>query len=175
MRIAMSGLILAASFAVVGAAAAQTPPTNGGSQQFFDQGSALARAKERMQPTLDLLNRQDANMRLRAYSPEEMREVEEQTTGILAATGTSCDVVEAVRVGQTVRRRDLFEVSCANGYGYMLMNGATPAAWDCWTLAQVGVAARRSDPYANVGSQCGLEANGGEQIAELLPRANRAR
>lgn len=174
MRPVVTGLILAASLAFAGTAAAQVTP-NGGSAQWPDQGSALARAKEKMQPTLDLLNRQDANMRLRAYSPEELREIEEQTSDVLSRTGTACEVVESVRVGQTIRRRDVFEVACANGYGYLLTNGPTPAAYDCWTIAQVGLAIRREDPHADVGSQCGLDRNGGDQIAELLPRANRAR
>lgn len=140
-----------------------------------DPGSILALQKEKFQPTIDRLNRQDAMMRLRAFSPAEIREVEEQTQRVLVATGTSCDVVEAVRVGQTVRRRDLFEVACANGYGYILMNGATPAAYDCWTLARIGLALRRENPRSNIGTQCGLERNVGDMSDQLLARANTAR
>lgn len=158
---------------VAGSVAAQTTPSP--PPVLTDPGSLLALQKERMMPTLDRLNRQDATMRLRAFSPEEIREVEAQTTRVLSQTGTSCDVVEAVRVGQTIRRRDLFEVACANGYGYILMNGPSPQAYDCWRLAQVGAALRRSDPRADIGSQCRLESNGGRQIAEVLPPANRAR
>ena len=135
-----------------GAAGAQTIPS-ANELRLNAQREALA-------PTLRLLDRQDANMRLRAYSSEELREVDEQTRRVLSQTGTSCDIVEAVRIGQTVRRRDLFEVACANGYGYVLMNGQTPAAYDCWTLARVAAALRRSDRRADVGTQCRLERNG---------------
>lgn len=154
---------------VAGSVAAQTPPGPSINElRLNSQREALA-------PTLRLLNRQDAMVRLRTFSPEELREVEEQTRLVLDRTGTACEVVEAVRVGQTSRRRDLFEVACANGYGYILMNGPSPQAYDCWRLAQVGAALRRSDPRANIGSQCGLDSNGGRQIAEVLPPANRAR
>ena len=165
MRAAAIPALLVA--AAAGAAGAQTIPS-ANELRLNAQREALA-------PTLRLLDRQDANMRLRAYSSEELREVDEQTRRVLSQTGTSCDIVEAVRVGQTVRRRDLFEVACANGYGYILMNGATPAAYDCWTLARIGLALRRENPRSIIGTQCGLERNVGDMSDQLLARANTAR
>jgi hypothetical protein len=144
-------------------AAAQTPNPSPPPLQS-DPGSILALQKEAMQPTIQALNRQDATMRLRAFTPAEIREVERQTSHILSATGTECDVVDAARVGQTIRRRNIFEVACANGYGYILADGPEVRAYDCTVLARAAVMRRQADMRADIGTQCALELNGGRQF-----------
>ncbi|WP_225212224.1 hypothetical protein [Brevundimonas guildfordensis] len=78
---------------------------------------------------------------------------------MLVATNTNCQITETKLLGQSAAKESLYEVSCASGPGYLLLDSAAPAATDCLTLAASAEAALARDPNADVGSQCTLPAN----------------
>lgn len=99
--------------------------------------------------------------RMARHSPSEHQRAQRRAAGILTATSTPCDVVNAAELGRTERHREVFEVACSSGYGYILVGSSPPAAYDCWQLSQAAQVVRASNPRADVGSQCGLRENGG--------------
>lgn len=99
--------------------------------------------------------------RLAEYSPAERQRVHRRATGLLTASNTSCDIVNAVQLGMTERRRDIIEVSCSSGFGYLLVGGSPTTAYDCLQIAEAARVVRVNNPRADVGSQCVLPENGG--------------
>ncbi|MBX9616434.1 MAG: hypothetical protein K2X25_12630 [Caulobacteraceae bacterium] len=98
---------------------------------------------------------------LEAFSPAVRQRAFRRAESLLAASRTSCDVVNAALLGRTERQRDVVEVACASGLGYILVDGRTPAAFDCLQIAQTAAVVRINDPRANLGSRCRLRENGG--------------
>ncbi len=103
----------------------------------------------------------EVTRRMARYSPAEHQRVQGRAAGLLAATGTSCDMVNAAELGRTERRRDVLEVACSNGYGYILVGSSPPVAYDCLQLSRAAQVVRASNRRADVGSQCALRENGG--------------
>lgn len=151
--VAMAAFVLAVGSA--GGALAQANPNAG------DMGTARERLIEPMRPGAARMQQFESVRRLNAYSPAQRQRAIRQAQSLLSASHTSCDVVNAAQVGRTERRRDILEVACSNGYGYLLVDGPTPAAFDCLQIAQAAAALRRENPRADVGSQCTLSENGG--------------
>jgi hypothetical protein len=153
-----SAIFVAALVATIGSAAsvqAQANPNAG------DMGTARERLLEPMRPGAARMQQFESVRRLNAYSAAGRQRAIRQAQSLLAASHTSCDVVNAAQVGRTERRRDIVEVACSNGYGYILVDGTTPAAFDCLQIAEAAAALRRENPRADVGSQCSLNENGG--------------
>ncbi len=79
----------------------------------------------------------------------------------LERAGVECEVGEFKRLGSTGERdlRSIYEAVCANGPGYVLVNGVEPSATNCLVLAGGAANARRRDPNAALGALCELPAN----------------
>lgn len=107
------------------------------------------------------MNSFEATRRMAEHSPAEYQRLQRRAAELLAATNTSCDVVNTAALGQTERHRDIVEVACSSGFGYILVGSSPPMAYDCWQLSQAAQVVRASNPRADVGSQCGLPENGG--------------
>lgn len=75
-----------------------------------------------------------------------------------AASGTECQVQEAVARGQ-IGDAPVFEASCATGPGYLFVASTPPQALDCVLLGSQAQVVRERDPNADVGAQCSLPAN----------------
>lgn len=151
-------LLCAMSVATAWAAGAQAQMINQGVP-----GNSAAR-EARLAPMRDAAVRMqqfETTRRLAEHSPAEYQRVQRRVAELLAATQTSCDVVNAAELGLTERRRDILEVACSSGFGYILVGSSPPAVYDCWRLAQAAEAVRATNRRANVGSQCGLPENGG--------------
>ncbi len=148
----------AMSVAMLWAAAAQAQMINQGVP-----GNSAAR-EARLAPMREAaarMNQFETTRRLAEHSPAEYQRLQRRAAELLEATHTSCDVVNAAELGMTERRRDILEVACSSGFGYILVGSSPPAAYDCWQLAQAAQAVRASNPRADVGSQCALRENGG--------------
>ena len=98
---------------------------------------------------------------IQPYTNLERQRVFRRADTLLSASGTNCDVTDAAQLGRTERQRDIVEVACANGYGYILVDGSTPAAFDCLQIAQATAVVQRERSRRGVGVQCTLDENGG--------------
>lgn len=154
----MKMLLVLGACAVLGASAAAA---QSGFPQFTDEGSVRAKQNERRQPSQVAAQQFEANRRLQSYSPAERDRLRRQVQRLMRQTTESCDIFNAVRVGRTEDRRELFEVSCANGLGYVLVSGPQVTIYDCQQLAEAARIVRSSDANADVGTQCTLSENGG--------------
>lgn len=79
-----------------------------------------------------------------------------QTTA--AATGTQCQITEAVSPGQ-VGETTVFEIACASGPGYIMTDGPEPTSRNCIVVSQQAEQARLEDPEAPAQVICQLSAN----------------
>lgn len=98
---------------------------------------------------------------IQPYTNLERQRVFRRANTLLSASRTNCEVTNAARLGRTERQRDIVEVACANGYGYILVDGSAPAAFDCLQIAQATVVVQRERSRRGVGVQCMLDENGG--------------
>lgn len=152
--IALSALAATAGFAATAQAQAVSqpapvmiPPREPATAPMFDAATRLQNF--------------EVARRVARYSPIEHQRVQRRAATLLADTNTSCDVVSAAELGRTERHRDVVEVACSSGYGYILVGSSPPAAYDCWQLSQAAQVVRASNQRADVGSQCRLRENGG--------------
>lgn len=152
--IAVATLVLATGFAA--SAQAQANPNAG------DAGTARALLLEPMRVGAARMQQFESIRRLAAYSPAERERVRRRADDLLSSTNTSCELGNAVQLGQTERRRDIIEVSCSSGLGFLLVDGSPPDAFDCLQIAEVAQRVRAENPRADVGTQCSLPENGGE-------------
>lgn len=152
--IAFATLVLATGFA--SSVQAQHNPNPGA-----DAGTLREQRLEPMRAGAASMQQFESVRRLAAYSPAERQRVRRRADELLASTSTSCELNNAVQLGRTERRRDIIEVSCSSGLGYLLVDGSPPAAFDCLEIAEVARRVRVDNPRADVGSQCGLPENGG--------------
>jgi len=151
--LALAGFVL-----TIGSAAsvqAQANPNAG------DMGTERERLLEPMRPGAARMQQFESVRRMNAYSPAERNRVRRRAADLLAASNTTCEVVNAVQVGLTERRREIVEVSCSSGFGYLLVAGTPTMAYDCMQIAEIARRVRAENPRADVGSQCTLEENGG--------------
>jgi hypothetical protein len=86
--------------------------------------------------------------------------------GLLAGADVACEIVEAYEHGQVRPRHSIYEVDCATGAGYVLIEESPVQVFDCAALARGAEQARAANPRAEVGTQCVLEGNR-EQLASL--------
>lgn len=98
---------------------------------------------------------------IQPYTNLERQRVFRRADTLLSASHTNCEVTNAAQLGRTERQRDIVEVACANGYGYILVDGSTPAAFDCLQIAQATAVVQRERSRRGVGVQCALDENGG--------------
>lgn len=98
---------------------------------------------------------------IQPYNNLERQRLFRRADTLLSASLTNCDVTNAAQLGRTERQRDIVEVACANGYGYILVDGSTPAAFDCLEIAQATAVVQRERSRRGVGVQCTLDENGG--------------
>lgn len=152
--IALSALTLAAG----SAATAQAQMIN---QAIPGNSPAREAIVDPMRAAAARMNSFEASRRMAEHSPADYQRLQRRAAELLTATNTSCEVVNAAELGHTERRRDIVEVACSSGYGYILVGSSPPAAYDCWQLSQAAQVVRASNPRADVGSQCGLPENGG--------------
>lgn len=102
--------------------------------------------------------------------PERL--VRERTARILAEAGTPCDIVAAYNPGETRHRKEIFEVACREGPGYLVVEADAPAIFNCLHLAATEEALRAGDPTRPAASLCLLDGNR-DPAAALRPLATR--
>ncbi|HYC98756.1 hypothetical protein [Brevundimonas sp.] len=102
--------------------------------------------------------------------PERL--VRERTGEILAETGTPCEIVAAYNPGETRQRKEIYEVACREGPGYLVIAAETPAVLNCLHLAATEEAQRADDASRPVTSLCLLDGNK-DAAAALRPLAAR--
>lgn len=104
--------------------------------------------------------------------PVPERLVRERTAEILAEAGTPCEIVAAYNPGETRQRKDIYEVACREGPGYLVVATDAPAILNCLHLAATEEALRAADPDRPVTSLCLLDGNR-DAAAALRPLAAR--
>lgn len=57
---------------------------------------------------------------------------------LVRASGASCELAQASRLGKTERRNEIVEVVCEGGEGYILIGGAAPEAIRCSDVRRDG-------------------------------------
>jgi hypothetical protein len=82
-----------------------------------------------------------------------------EAQSLLTASGSTCQVTEAVQPGATAEQQKIYEAACSQGPGYILVASTPPQVVDCIELAGTAATARLRDPAADVGQQCVLPAN----------------
>lgn len=102
--------------------------------------------------------------------PERL--VRERTAEILTAAGTPCDIVAAHNPGETRQRKEIYEVACREGPGYLVVATDAPAILNCLHLAATEEALRAADAARPETSLCLLEGNK-DAAAALRPLATR--
>jgi hypothetical protein len=78
---------------------------------------------------------------------------------LLTATNSTCQIGETVLRGQIGAGENVYEVTCANAPGMILVGTTPPMASDCVLLAGQAELALARDPAADVGTQCQIESN----------------
>lgn len=106
----------------------------------------------------------------RRAAPEAV--VRERTAEILADAGTPCEIVAAHNPGETRQRKDIYEVACREGPGYLVVATDAPAILNCLHLAATEEALRAADASRPVTSLCLLDGNR-DAAAALRPLAAR--
>ena len=160
MKIAFTYALIFTAPGGLASASAQSGAQSG-FPQFTDPGSVRARESEGRRAAQAAAQQFEASRRLQIYSPAERDRVRRQAQRLMSQTDKSCDVTTAVKVGRTDDRRDLFEVACASGMGYVVVSGARVTTYDCQQLAEAARIVRTSNANADVGTQCTLPENGG--------------
>lgn len=104
--------------------------------------------------------------------PVPERLVRERTEEILAEAGTPCEIIAAHNPGATRQRKEIYEVACSEGPGYLVVATDAPAILNCLHLAATEEAQRAVDPSRPVTSLCLLDQNK-DAAAALRPLADR--
>ena len=90
-----------------------------------------------------------------APTPEQIRAA---ARAQLTAAGVSCQLTDATRPG-VIDETPVYEATCNNAEGYILIASTPPQAFGCIELAGTAANARARDPNADVGQQCAMPAN----------------
>ena len=104
--------------------------------------------------------------------PVPERLVRERTAEILAGAGTPCEIVAAHNPGETRQRKEIYEIACREGPGYLVVATDAPAILNCLHLAATEEVLRAADPDRPVTSLCLLDGNK-DAAAALRPLAAR--
>ena len=106
----------------------------------------------------------------RRPTPEPV--VRERSAAIFAAAGVPCEIVAAHNPGETRQRKDIYEVACREGPGYLVVATDAPAILNCLHLGATEEALRAADPSRPATSLCLLDQNR-DAAASLRPLATR--
>lgn len=104
--------------------------------------------------------------------PTPERLVRERTAAMFAEAGVPCEITAAHNPGETRQRKDIYEVACREGPGYLVVATNSPAILNCLHLAATEEALRAEDASRPVTSLCLLEQNK-DAAASLRPLAAR--
>jgi hypothetical protein len=104
--------------------------------------------------------------------PTPERLVRERTAAMFAEAGVPCDITAAHNPGETRQRKDIYEVACREGPGYLVVATDQPAILNCLHLAATEEALRAEDGSRPVTSLCLLDENK-DAAAALRPLAAR--
>ena len=107
--------------------------------------------------TQNQLERERGGRRSRDQRPDGDPKVAAQ--GLATAASLSCQVTEAVWIGKTEEKQDLYEAACATGPGYLLQSSTPPTTYDCLLLADTAARQRAEGAEVAAGSVCTLPAN----------------
>ncbi|HYC74589.1 hypothetical protein [Brevundimonas sp.] len=165
-------ITLVVGFGVCGAAMAQDEPPGGnawGGKELSDghhQGDHLGP----IGPYLSAAELRNWPQGSRRATPERL--VRERTAAILAGAGVPCEIVAAHNPGETRQRKDIYEVACREGPGYLVVTTDAPAILNCLHLAATEETMRATDASRPVTSLCLLDGNK-DAAAALRPLAAR--
>lgn len=165
-------LMILISFALCGAALAQDEPAGAnawGGTELSDghhDGDHLGP----IGPYLQAAELRNWPQGSRRATPERL--VRERTAEIFAAAGVPCEIVAAHNPGETRQRKDIYEVACREGPGYLVVAIDRPAILNCLHLAATEEVLRSADPTRPVTSLCLLDQNR-DAAASLRPLATR--
>ena len=149
----IAAALSAAAIMVVGAA-----PTLAQTQPDRSASATGTPNTERVQPGRINEGRQN-NRRGRPAAAPTPEQNKAAADALIAATGSSCQTTEVVLRGQIGEGQNAYEVACATGPGLVLIGSTPPQAVDCIALFGQAEIARATDPDADVGLQCQIEAN----------------
>lgn len=107
----------------------------------------------------------DHAARTRPPSRRSQEAMQETARRLLGQTAVTCDVVEAYDHGEVRRRHNIYEVDCAAGNGYLLLEDDPVQVFDCAAIARAAAQVRATDPRADVGTQCTLPGNRNEMAS----------
>lgn len=103
--------------------------------------------------------------------PRSPAAVEASARELLTAANLDCRTTATLELGETRNRRQVYEVDCASGPGYILVEGSPPQTFGCLQLSAEAARRRAADPNADVGSQCGLPGNDATTLYAEFARA----
>ncbi|CAN7210549.1 hypothetical protein [Brevundimonas sp. LjRoot202] len=171
-RLAWIGAVtaaIAASLAPHGAALAQDEP--GGNAMGGPEISSGHHQGDHQGPIGPYLSAAELrNWPQGSRRPTPERLVRQRTAEIFAAAGVPCEIIAAHNPGETRRRKDIYEVACREGPGYMVVAEEDPAILNCLHLAATEEALRAVDASRPVTSLCLLDQNK-DAAASLRPLA----
>ena len=166
------GTAVILGLALAGAAQAQDEPpgANAGGGLEMSEGHHDGDHLGPIGPYLSAAELRNWPQGSRRPTPERL--VRQRTAEILAAAGTPCEIVAAHNPGETRQRKDIYEIACREGPGYLVVATDRPAIPHCLHLAAPEAAQRAADPSRPVTSLCLLDENK-DAAAALQPLAAR--
>lgn len=86
-------------------------------------------------------------------------DIDNAARAAVAKAGLSCDVTASANPGRTSARKPIYEVACATGPGYIVIDSDPAESFNCIVLKTQADRLRAEDPDADLGTQCALPAN----------------
>ena len=165
-------LVFAFAFGAAGVSLAQDEPPGGNATGGLElyQGHHDGDHLGPIGPYLSAAELRNWPQGSRRAAPERL--VRERAAEIFAAAGTPCEIVAAYNPGVTRQRKEVYEVACREGPGYLVIATEAPAILNCLHLAATEEALRAADPDRPVTSLCLLDGNK-DAAAALRPLAAR--
>lgn len=102
--------------------------------------------------------------------PTPERLIRQRSTEILAAASTPCEIAAASNPGETRQRKDIYELACSDGPGFLVIATPEPGILNCLHLAATEEFQRAADPSRPVTTLCLLDGNK-DGAAALKPLA----
>lgn len=106
------------------------------------------------------------DMALRDFSRESARERTERLRDEAAAAraaataaGVTCEITEAIQIGETADGLKLYETACASGPGYLVATTTPPSATNCVVANTAARHFLTANPQAQPPASCTLPAN----------------
>lgn len=155
-----------------GGAVAQDNPAGGNAMDGLElsEGHHVGPHQGPIGPYLSAAELRNWPQGSRRAVPERL--VRERTAQILAEAGTPCEIVAAHNPGATRQRKEIYEIACREGPGYLVVATDAPAILNCLHLAATEEAQRAADASRPVTSLCLLDQNR-DPAAALRPLASR--